>query len=350
MDKDGEYSIDEISGLALASCDLSVERALGLIDESVRHNYAAMYSWFMAGVDEPAGSRLFGERIQGVDADFAHCAQRGIHVPAKQRYAASITVSAKSKYAQTGLDGFKLDLDDGTWLLFYEEHSVDRSSCFDTRWMNQGLINCLRDGVPVGVFVPQDKGSGYSRSLAFVESFNEGTFVLHGPITEANAVAFAAPGYELDYAHTFLPKSDELLVDTREFRLTRTAARKGQKRFRAELLSSYDGKCAVCGGSSVPTLQGAHIVEHRGESANLVQNGLLLRSDIHLLYDSLNLSIEPETYKIVLSDALLATEYADLLAEGCKKKMRLPSDRRYWPNDEYLNVHHQRFLAKQAAA
>lgn len=342
-------------GLALPTVDLSIERALTLIDEPVRHNYEAMYRWFIEGTDQPAASRMFGKRLPGVDPEFAHCAQRGIHVPTQQKYAASITISATSKYAEGGLDGKTIKLTDGSWLLYYHAHDLNEDNKDSTAWMNIGLMRCFLDGVPVGVFKQGKPGGPYWRSLAFVESYDatQGIFTLHGPVTSSNSKLFTAPLGEAEsftYEATALPSLEELVEDTRTFREGRTVARKGQQRFRQDLIDAYNGSCALCGGASLPTLQGAHIIEYRGESSNCVQNGLLLRADIHLLFDGLYLSIEPDTHEIVLANSLAGTEYERLFEKDSPSRLRPPRDKALMPNDEYLNVHYERFLMKQRAS
>jgi hypothetical protein len=71
-----------------------------------------------------------------------------------------------------------------------------------------------------------------------------------------------------------------------------------------------------------------------GKRSNHVQNGLLLRADLHSLFDLGMLAIEPETKKVVLADALAETSYADLagrsIAEPTSRVLR-PAARR-WSN------------------
>lgn len=140
----------------LYSVDLSVERALSLIDESARHNHAALYSWFITNTesDNEFGSREYGrgQRLPGVDASFAHAAQRGIHAPSRQCYAATITIKRGSLYDERGLNGRRVELGDGTWLLSYAAHRNNTDGETTTIW-NDGLRNCDLDDVSVGVFI-----------------------------------------------------------------------------------------------------------------------------------------------------------------------------------------------------
>ncbi len=62
-------------------------------------------------------------------------------------------------------------------------------------------------------------------------------------------------------------------------------ARRGQSAFRAALLDAYQNRCAITGCDAVPALEGAHLRPYRGPDSNVVTNGLLLRADIHTLFD-----------------------------------------------------------------
>lgn len=69
--------------------------------------------------------------------------------------------------------------------------------------------------------------------------------------------------------------------------------RRGQKTFRDQLLKS-NPVCAVTGCMLVDILEAAHIDAYRNDSHNHISNGLLLRSDIHTLYDLNHLAIDPD--------------------------------------------------------
>lgn len=66
-------------------------------------------------------------------------------------------------------------------------------------------------------------------------------------------------------------------------RLTQT--RLGQRAFKGLVLTSYQRRCAVTGNHIRPTLEAAHIRPVSRGGQNRVSNGLLLRSDVHTLFD-----------------------------------------------------------------
>lgn len=67
--------------------------------------------------------------------------------------------------------------------------------------------------------------------------------------------------------------------------------RVGQQAFKGLILTSYERRCAITGNHVTPTLQAAHIRPVSAEGENRVDNGLLLRSDVHTLFDLGYLSI-----------------------------------------------------------
>jgi putative restriction endonuclease len=82
---------------------------------------------------------------------------------------------------------------------------------------------------------------------------------------------------------------DQRRVTARQIR-----ERRGQRAFRDALRRRYGGRCAVTGCTVLDLLEAAHIKPYRGDRDNNPQNGLLLRADIHTLFDLDLLGIEPE--------------------------------------------------------
>jgi hypothetical protein len=85
--------------------------------------------------------------------------------------------------------------------------------------------------------------------------------------------------------------------------------RKGQVKFRQELLKVYGGACCVSGSAVEETLDACHIEPHAKSGINKIANGLLLRTDIHNLFDLQLLFIEPQTYKVHIHPRLKGSEY-----------------------------------------
>lgn len=115
--------------------------------------------------------------------------------------------------------------------------------------------------------------------------------------------------------------------------------RRGQPEFRARLIDAYGGRCAVTGCDAVAALEAAHIVPCSEHGSDDVTNGLLLRADIHTLFDLDLIGIEPETRAVRLGEQLRGTSYADL--EG--RSLALPVAPGEQPSGEAFAARWRRF-------
>lgn len=118
--------------------------------------------------------------------------------------------------------------------------------------------------------------------------------------------------------------------------------RRGQAEFRATLISEYGGKCAVTGCDASDALEAAHIAPYCITFSNHVANGLLLRADIHTLFDLDLIGIDPNSFNIVLSQELGQSSYADLHG----KALAVPPNTASRPNKDALAERWQQFRAK----
>jgi putative restriction endonuclease len=64
-----------------------------------------------------------------------------------------------------------------------------------------------------------------------------------------------------------------------------TQARLGQGAFRVLVIDAYQRRCAISGERTLPVLQAAHIRPYADSGPHQVANGILLRSDLHTLFD-----------------------------------------------------------------
>lgn len=79
--------------------------------------------------------------------------------------------------------------------------------------------------------------------------------------------------------------------------------RLGQGAFRLAVTAAYERACAVTGEHSLPALEAAHIRPFSNEGTHEVSNGLLLRSDIHRLFDMGYVGVTRD-HRFVVSKAL----------------------------------------------
>ena len=75
------------------------------------------------------------------------------------------------------------------------------------------------------------------------------------------------------------------------YSITETKHRLGQGGFRVLVTEAYKERCAISGEKTLPVLEAAHIQDFACDGPHEVQNGILLRSDIHTLYDKGYLTI-----------------------------------------------------------
>lgn len=136
-----------------------------------------------------------------------------------------------------------------------------------------------------------------------------------------NRLAFvveAAPpldGHDADDP-SFDPDS---ISDERERANRAIRVRRGQAAFRAALMTAYEQRCSITGCSVEDVLEAAHIYPYLGNLTHHVSNGLLLRADIHTLFDCGLIAIEPSTRTVVVAGSLNGSSYAQLAGRKLRK-------------------------------
>ena len=122
------------------------------------------------------------------------------------------------------------------------------------------------------------------------------------------------------------------LKDNRDKVVRGTHPRAGQLAFRKEVRAAYRDRCAITGSPVTTVLEAAHIAPHRGREFDRIENGILLRADLHLLFDAGLIGIVPETFSVVMDGSLRETNYWRFNG----KRLRLPMDRRQHPSPKAL--------------
>ncbi|MBD0390189.1 MAG: GUN4 domain-containing protein [Nostoc sp. C3-bin3] len=136
--------------------------------------------------------------------------------------------------------------------------------------------------------------------------------------------------YLLNNENYYTPENQEI---AQKQILKSIAQRRGQSKFREGLQVAYDDCCAITGCDAEQALEAAHIIPYCKTEDNDISNGLLLRADIHTLFDLNLIAIEPETYKVHLALSLRYSSYYDEIKE---KYLKLPKNEFYRPNKEAL--------------
>ena len=107
------------------------------------------------------------------------------------------------------------------------------------------------------------------------------------------------------------------LIDERTFREVVRAIRSGQPNFRKKLLKAYGRKCAVTGADVEQCLEAAHIAGYSGPRSNDIGNGILLRADLHCLFDAGLIGFNPKTKAVTIASKIRGTVTAAAL-KGAK--------------------------------
>lgn len=121
-----------------------------------------------------------------------------------------------------------------------------------------------------------------------------------------------------------------------------TQARLGQGAFRVLVTDAYDRRCAVTGERTLPVLEAAHIKPYSKNGPHAISNGLLLRSDLHTLFDSGYLTIDND-YRLLVSRRIReefsnGREYYKY--EGVPLLV-LPGDGSWLPDKSHLEWHRE---------
>jgi hypothetical protein len=113
--------------------------------------------------------------------------------------------------------------------------------------------------------------------------------------------------------------------------------RRGQAGFRKKLLTAYDQHCAFTGCNAADALEATYIIPYRGDYTHDLSNGLLLRSDLHTLFDLGKIAVDTRSMAIVMIDELLNSSYRIL----ANQPLRFPQNESDRPAKEGLDLHRQ---------
>ena len=170
---------------------------------------------------------------------------------------------------------------------------------FERRMQNISAIYEARGLVWVKGLKPQ-KNIGTAIKTRLIEMIDS------QPALSPTAQELALAEIQAEKEHVFDPLNIE---DARNRVLASIVRRRGQTAFRKKLLDAY-GECAISGCGQFEVLEAAHIHPYMGQQTNAVSNGLLLRADLHTLFDLYLIAIEPGTRLIRLAPALSQSDYA----------------------------------------
>jgi putative restriction endonuclease len=273
---------------------------------------------------------------------------KGIHKPARINYALSIKQTVKSAYKDATIHRYP----DGSWSYQYVQEGKNGPED-DNLFTNRALANCMKDQIPVGVLIQTQKKPETVKyrveGIAFIVGWENGYFLLRSateerqdkiieeqlqkPVIQAEIERLINIERLVDKVsqQPFNPKN---IFDQRKKIVATIHQRQGQKAFRDSLIAAHQ-KCVVTGYQLTQILEAAHIYPYQGPETNHISNGLLLRSDIHALFDLGLLAVDTENMTIILSSELNGTEYE----KYANQRLLLSKDERLHPSKEALDLH-----------
>lgn len=231
----------------------------------------------------------------------------------------SIATTLKSPYNDE-------ELDDGVWRYKYQAGGAAGKNTKLRRamefklpvlWLKQISSSMY---VPYKVFIVADDPADYSCSIS--------------PDLELYRRATAGSPIEKSYA------------------IRETKFRRHQRQFRAEVLSAYKCKCAICSLRHEALLEAAHITPDSDPSSTAqVSNGLSLCRIHHGAYDVNIIGIDAE-YRVHVSESILQEVDGPMLQHGIKemqgRQLWVPDRAGDRPDRDRLSVRFQGFLAATA--
>ena len=142
-----------------------------------------------------------------------------------------------------------------------------------------------------------------------------------------------------DWVHD--PTLKEMYEGARFGRPAQVRQRLGQGSFRVAILDAYGRACAVTTEHSLPVLEAAHIKPYSKGGPHEHGNGIVLRTDIHRLFDKGYVSIDPE-YRFHVSKALREEwKNGETYYPFDGQEIHHPKDPHFRPDKRILEWHYE---------
>lgn len=264
----------------------------------------------------------------------------GIYKPADTDYTLSVKQVLDSPYA----DKLPIDNPDGSWTYEYFQKGSNLEER-DSKAQNRGLMKCLKYRIPVIVCIQKtrkpDKTTYLIKGVGLVTGWNNGYFII-----KSFKLSNGLPKVDYLYNHQvaslekkvplYDPTSEE---NGREKTFRYLTLRRGQPKFRKDLISAYEGRCAITDTDVVSVLEAAHITKYNGGNSNIIPNGIIMRADLHTLWDLGLIAIDETNYTVIVHSSLVNTIYQKLSG----KKIFLPESKEDWPSIACLKYQRELF-------
>jgi putative restriction endonuclease len=185
---------------------------------------------------------------------------------------------------------------------------------------------------------PPDWSNSIVQGKSYDLASAEGSYVEH-VIADLFSLDLATTRGQISMAEVELPGAvpGDVFADPRL-----SPVRAGQAAFKALVLDAYGRRCAITGDKIVPVLQAAHIRPITDEGQNRIDKGLLLRSDVHTLFDRGYLGVHPNKRTLMVSPRL-RTEWGNgeefYQRAHSAEPISTPDRKADRPNTEFLTWH-----------
>lgn len=187
----------------------------------------------------------------------------------------------------------------------------------DAEW-NAKILDAVIFDRPVG----KELLEAHKYGDEFISKIDASRHTRLWPITESDVTVFLSAVREkirmiAEYENQNPDPNDTLNLEKVEdtTALRQVVLRRYQSAFRQALLAQRPNCCAITGTSEVSVLEAAHIIPYaeRFADRDKPENGLLLRSDIHKLFDAYLISIDPTTRIVEVAAGIQSADYLNLI-------------------------------------
>lgn len=216
----------------------------------------------------------------------------------------------QSQYRQSRRSKALVDIKNGSVssLLFVRVFAKGGKTAEPFYYLGEVFLRSMESDQPVDcVFDVKESLRGQSNSIDQILSWRP-----LEPVDELGAALFQAREAAEQEAQVADGK------DRRDKELRAIYVRRGQRAFRRKLLKAYGKACAVTGCKITELLEAAHISPYRGDHTNKVRNGLLLRADVHTLFD-LGLLWINEQFTVQVAKSVRRAPYDQLHGVALRK-------------------------------
>lgn len=268
---------------------------------------------------------------------------KGIYKPAGSEHALWIRQTRRGVYPDKDPEFHP----DGSWTYSYSPESQE-GKVDENLATYRGLLACMKDGVPVGVFRQEADVSGRTAyrvwGLGSVEGVVGNQFMIRGePINETAKPlpeGMVAPFKPFEFSQTPV---EEIVRKLRE------------RRFSSIIRELYHEKCSLCQvgyrmhGQTL-ALEAAHVIPVKEKGIiNDIRNGLLLCSNHHALFDGFVWAFDTEFRVLVTEDRDFRESAVanHILGWEQKRLPNLPSSQVNYPAPEAIEWRLSEFQDRQ---